>query len=186
MTPTISPELVEVIDVHGARRRHASGIDDLQQCRVEQWGLEVEYDTPHASDHAAEHVWLLPEIGLRLTRFRPRRRHSRPSASLLTAAHIEADTSSWACADLLLGLELPEQRRPRIVRSEEFGTAVAAGRIRSHEADTALRTMHRILAELSTHGDLDSWLAANGIGGGPAGLPAPRRPLQMQAHRTPR
>lgn len=170
--------------MHDARRRHASGVDDLQRCRVERWGLEVEYDTPHASDHAAEHVWLLPEIGLRLTRFRPRRRHSRPNASLLTAAHIEPDRSSWACADLVLGLELPEQRRPRIVRSEEFGTAVATGRIRSCEADTALRTMHRMLAELSTHGGLDRWLTARGIDGGSATLPTPRRPLQMQAHRA--
>ncbi|WP_461145630.1 hypothetical protein [Salinifilum aidingensis] len=174
---------MEVIDVRDARRRHASGVDSLQQCRVEQWGLEVEYDTPHASEHAGEHVWLLPEAGVRLTRFRPRRRHSRPSASLLTAAHIEADTSSWACADLLLGLELPDQRRPRIVRSEEFGSAVASGRIRRHEADTALRTMHRTLTELGAHGGLDGWLAAHGLDGS-AALPAPRRPLESQAHRV--
>lgn len=166
MSVAISPELVEVIDVHGARRRHARGVDRLQACHVEQWGLAVEYATPQEHDHSAEVVWLLPRAGLRLTRYRPRRRHSRPSSSLLTAARIEPDTYSWTYADLMLGLELPERQLPRIAHADNFGTAVADGRIRQYEADYALRTVHRTLEELSQHRDLAHWLAHHGIADG--------------------
>lgn len=135
----------------------------LDVCRFERWGLALECPTPEDPTHEAEISWLLPEPGLRLTRYRPRRRHSRRGPSQLTAVHIERDTRSWRTTDLLLGLQVPDHGAARIVQSEEFADAVATGIIRPGEADYAFSTVHRTLEELSRHRDLNQWLAHRGI-----------------------
>ncbi|MEV0052349.1 hypothetical protein AB0L88_38080 [Saccharopolyspora shandongensis] len=164
MSAAISPQLVEVIDVFSSQRRQSSGVvAQLEVCHVERWGLSVECPTPEAADHAAEITWLLPDLGLRLTRFRPRRRHSRRGPSLLTAVHIERETRSWTTTDLLLGLEVGEHGRPRITRAADFAAAVGNGLIRLSEADYALRTVHRTLDEVTRHRDINQWLAHRGI-----------------------
>jgi predicted RNA-binding protein associated with RNAse of E/G family len=130
---------------------------------VERWGLAVECPTPDAPEHDAEITWLLPDLGLRLTRYRPRRRHSRPGPSTLTAVRIERETRSWTTTDLLLGLEVEDGGRARIAHATEFATAVATGALRLSEADYALRTVHRTLEEVTRHRDLNQWLAYRGI-----------------------
>lgn len=164
MAAAISPQLVEVIDVFSSQRRHPSGyVHQLEVCHVERWGLAVECPTPEAADHAAEITWLLPDLGLKLTRFRPRSRHSRPGPSTLTAVHIERETRSWTTTDLLLGLEIQDRGRARITHAAEFATAVATGALRLSEADYALHTVHRTLDEITRHRDLNQWLAYRGI-----------------------
>ncbi|MGP4018830.1 hypothetical protein [Saccharopolyspora sp. 5N708] len=164
MSAAISPQLVEVIDVFSSRRRQPSGfVAQLDVCHVERWGLAVECSTPDAEEHDAEITWLLPELGLRLTRFRPRSRHSLPGPSTLTAVHIERETRSWTTTDLLLGLQIGDYGRARITHAAEFAAAVASGMIRLSEADYALRTVHRTLEEVSRHRDINQWLAHRGI-----------------------
>ncbi|QUH00618.1 hypothetical protein HUO13_07120 [Saccharopolyspora erythraea] len=159
-----SPRLVDVIDLFSARRSHSSGaVMGLDVCRVEPWGLSLECSTPEDPAADSEVTWLLADLGLKLTRHRPRRRHSRRGPSLLTAVHIERDTRSWTTTDLLLGLEVPDQRPARIAQYEEFADAVSGGLIRLSEADYALRTVHRTLEEISMHRDLNQWLAHRGI-----------------------
>ncbi|MDA3628741.1 hypothetical protein [Saccharopolyspora oryzae] len=156
--------MVEVIDVFSSQRTHPSGfVHQLEVCHVEQWGLAVECPTPDAPDHAAEITWLLPDLGLRLTRYRPRSRHSRPGPSTLTAVRIKPETRSWTTVDLLLGLEVEDRGRARITHAAEFATAVATGALHRSEADYALRTVHRTLNEVTRHRDLNQWLAHRGI-----------------------
>lgn len=123
----------------------------------------MECPTPDAPDHAAEITWLLPDLGLRLTRYRPRSRHSLPGPSTLTAVRIEREPRSWTTTDLLLGLEVQNGGRTRITHAAEFATAVATGVLRREEADYALRTVHRTLDEVTRHRDLNQWLAYRGI-----------------------
>ncbi|WP_223839296.1 hypothetical protein [Saccharopolyspora pogona] len=164
VTAAFSPQLVEVIDVFSSQRRQPSGsVAQLEVCHVERWGLAVECPTPEAPDHDAEITWLLPDLGLRLTRYRPRRRHSRPGPSMLTAVHIERETRSWTMTDLLLGLEVGDHGRARITHATEFAAAVGNGLIRLSEADYALRTVHRTLDEVTRHRDINQWLAHRGI-----------------------
>ncbi|MBB5156543.1 DUF402 domain-containing protein [Saccharopolyspora phatthalungensis] len=155
---------MEVIDVFSSQRRQPSGfVHQLEVCHVERWGLAVEYSTPEAAEHDAEITWLLPDLGLRLTRYRPRSRHSRPGPSTLTAVHIERETRSWTTTDLLLGLEVGDRGRARITHAAEFAAAVDGGLIRLSEADYALRTVHRTLEEVTRHRDINEWLAHRGI-----------------------
>ena len=75
---------MEVIDLFSSQRRYPSGhVHRLETCHVERWGLAVECPTPQAPEHDVEITWLLADLGLRLTKFRPRNRHSRPSPSTL-------------------------------------------------------------------------------------------------------
>ncbi|WP_223207946.1 DUF402 domain-containing protein [Actinopolyspora erythraea] len=160
----ITPQHVDVVDVAGARRHLGSGItQQLDHCRLERWGLCLERGTPDDPVHSSEVIWLLPELGLRLTRYRPRSRHARPDGSLLSAVRIDRDARSWITTDLLLGLEVPEHGAARIVNSEEFATAVSDGLLTPEEADLAVCTVHHTYEEVRLHRDVEQWLAHRGV-----------------------
>ncbi len=164
MGAVITPQLVDTIDLFAAQRSHSSGaVVPLDRCQVEHWGLSLECATPEDPAHEGEVTWLMPDLGLRLTRRRSRRRHSRREPSMLTVVHVERDTRSWTVTDLLLGLQVPDHGSARIVQAEEFATAISAGMIRLSEADYALRTVHRTFEEISRHRDINQWLAHRGI-----------------------
>ncbi|MFD5830065.1 hypothetical protein [Lentzea sp. NPDC060358] len=106
----------------------------------------------------------MPDLGLRLTTYRGRSRHSRSGPSILSAVRVECDNRHWRTTDLLLGLAIPGGSTPRIVRTEEFAAAVAGRVLRPGDADQALRTVHRALEELSNvNHNLTSWLTWHGI-----------------------
>lgn len=160
----ITPRHADVVDVFSARRHLASGItQQLDGCHLERWGLCLECETPEDPSYGSEITWLLPDPGLRLTRYRPRSRHARPEASMLTAVRIARDTRSWFTTDLLLGLEVPDDAPPRVVNSGEFAAAVSAGEINVEEADFALHTVHRTFEEIRLHRDINQWLAHRGV-----------------------
>lgn len=123
----------------------------------------MERPAPEAPEQETEVTWLLPDLGLRLLRHRPRRRHSRPGPSVLTATHIERDRHSWTATDLLLGLEIGNSGPARIAHAEQFAAAVESGTLLQSEADFALETIHRTLGEITAHRDVRQWLAYRGI-----------------------
>lgn len=160
----MTPRLVDVVDVSSGLRHHSSGTTvRLDDCHVERWGLSLRCSTLDDPRYDEEVTWLLPEYGLRLTRYRTRRRHSRGGPTLITAAWIEPDPRSWTITDLLLGLEVPDYGAARVRHSDDFGAAVSGGLIRCSEADYALRTVHRVLGEIGMHHDLADWVAALGV-----------------------
>lgn len=164
MGTVITPQLVEVVDVLNAQRFRPSGeIQQLLDCQLAPWGLFFESPAPSDSHYDSEITWVLPELGVRLSRMSTRRRHAKPGPSLLTAITAQWDAHSWHMTDLLLGIEVPTRGAARISRTEDFAQAVSAGMIRLSEADYAFRTMHRILGELGVHGALQEWLAAQGL-----------------------
>lgn len=147
-----------------ARRTPPSGpIHQLEICENEPWGLMVVCLLPQNPHHDMEITWLLADLGLKMTRFRPRDRDAAPGPSALTAASIQRDTRSWATTDLLLGLEISARGRPRVTRAAEFAAAVTTGAIRQSEADYAFDTVHRTLAEITRHRSINQWLAHRGI-----------------------
>ncbi|MBA8825943.1 hypothetical protein FHX42_003309 [Saccharopolyspora lacisalsi] len=160
----IAAQPVEVVDVFSAQRHLPSGAtQQLDDCHLEKWGLSLKCPTPQDPAHDSEITWLLPELGVRLTQYRPRSRHARREGSLVTAARIEPNTRSWTTTDLLLGLEIPEGGTTRVIHSEDFAAAVSGGAIRLSEADYALRTVLRTFDEIRLHRDLNQWLAHRGV-----------------------
>ncbi|WP_344128843.1 hypothetical protein [Saccharopolyspora halophila] len=164
MSAAVSPRLVEVIDMFTARRTHPSGqVDQLEICETEPWGLMVVCLLPHDPHHDMEITWLLTDLGVRMTRLRPRDQNAPGGPSALTAVAIQRDTRTWTTTDLLLRLEIPGQGRPRVTRAAEFASAVAQGAIRQSEADYAFSTVHRTLDEITRHRTINQWLAYRGI-----------------------
>lgn len=160
----MAPRLVDVVDVFSGLRHHPSGATvRLDDCHVEHWGLAFRCSTVDDQLPADEITWLLPEYGLRLRRYESRRRHARGEPTLISAARIEHDARSWTITDLLLSLEVPDSGATRLLRSDDFGAAISGGLIRCNEADYALRTVHRVLDEISRHRDLRHWLSYLGI-----------------------
>lgn len=160
----MAPQLVEIVDVPRAQRVHSSGAgQQLEKCHVHRWGLSLECPTPEDPVHEAEITWLLPRIGVRLTRYRTRRFQVERGPTFVSAVHVSWDNRAWSTTDLLLGLQVPERGCARIVRYDDFATAISTGVIRLSEADYALHTVHRTLEELSKHRDLNQWLAYQGI-----------------------
>jgi uncharacterized protein len=160
------PQLVDVIDTVTKVRTYSSGtVHRLTACRVEPWGLHLEFPTPEDPDIESEACWLLPADGLRLSTRRPRSRHDRNSKySVLTAVRIEHDARHWRTTDMLLGLMVMPGSVPRFTSSEDYATAVAGGVLRRVDADLALHAVHRALQQLTDHGNnLGSWLAVRGI-----------------------
>ncbi|MBE9375559.1 hypothetical protein IQ251_13985 [Saccharopolyspora sp. HNM0983] len=155
---------MEIVDIIGSQCRQPSGaVSRLDLCRVQSWGLAMERPSPEAPEQETEVIWLLPDLGLRLLRHRPRRRHSRPGPTVFTAARIESDAHSWTATDLLLGLEIGDDGPARIARAEQFAAAVESGALLQREADFALQTIHRTLGEITAHRDVRQWLAHRGI-----------------------
>lgn len=164
MGTVITPQLVEVVDVFNAQRFRPTGeVQQLLDCQLAPWGLAIETPAAPDSHYDSEITWVLPELGVRLSRMRTRRRHAKPGPSLLTAVTAQWDTYSWTMTDLLLGIEVPTEGAARISRTEDFARAVSGGMIRLSEADYAFRTMHRILGELGIYGSLEEWLAVQGL-----------------------
>lgn len=160
-----TPQLVDVVDtISGVRSYSSGGSRTLSSCYAERWGLRIEHPTPEDPFSDSEVTWLMPELGLRLTTYRPRSRHARSSPSVLSAVRVERDHRHWQTTDLLLGLAVPGGTTARIVRSEDFAAAVAGRVLRPGDADQALRTVHRTLEELSNvNHNLTSWLTWHGI-----------------------
>jgi hypothetical protein len=132
----------------------------LAFCQVEPWGLRTESPTPEDPFSDGEVIWLLPDLGLRLTHRRARSRHARTGPCTLTAVRVQRDTRSWRTTDLLLGLSVPGGTTARIVGSEDFAAAVAGRILRPDDADLALSIVHRTLEELSRCDyDVLPWLA---------------------------
>lgn len=158
-------QLSDVVNTFTSERSFSSGTTrPLSVCSVERWGLRTECPTPEHPFSDCEATWILADAGIRLTHQRPRSRHAQPTPTMVTAVRVEQDSGSWRTDDLLLGLEVPGKGMPRFARAEEFAAAVSSGTISSHNADNALRTMHRTLEELSLCGhDVDIWLARQGI-----------------------
>lgn len=160
----MTPRLVEVVDVFSRVRHHSSGVTiRLDDCHVEHWGLSFRCATVDHQPQTHEITWLLPEYGLRLRRYESHRRHARGEPTLITAVWIEHDARSWTTTDLLLSLEVPVSGATRLLRSDDFGAAIASGLIRCSEADYALRTVHRVLDEIGRHRDIRHWLSYMGI-----------------------
>lgn len=165
MRTSAKPQLVDIVDTFTAERSYSSGMSRrLTFCQVESWGLRIECPTPEDPLVESEISWLIPDVGLRLTHMRPRSRHARSGPSTLTAVRVQRDTRSWRTTDLLLGLSVPGGTTARIIGAEEFAAAVAGRVLRAGDADLALRTVHRVLEELShCYHDVLPWLTYHQI-----------------------
>lgn len=165
VSPVISHQLVEVVDTRDATRTlPPAAALPLDRCQVAPWGLQTTTVTPDDPFVLAETCWLLPEPGLRVRR---RRGHDAGAGDVIEigAARIDVAAHLWRVTDLLLGLDVRPGRAARVARHADFAAAVAGGVLTATDADEAMSTVHRVLAELAeARHDLDAWTGSLGIG----------------------
>ena len=169
MSPVVSRQLVEVVDIRSATRTlsltHDQALEQgLDRWHVADWGLHTTVLSPEDPFVLAETCWFVPDHGLRLRRRRARGGDAAGTTTEIDAVRITVDGTQWRCTDLLLGLEVVPGRPARVVRDADFAAAVAGGALSGADADEAMSTVHRVLGELvDARHDLDVWTRSLGI-----------------------
>ncbi|WP_328307796.1 hypothetical protein [Actinomycetospora sp. NBC_00405] len=170
MSPVVSHQLVEVVDIRSATRTLPLAPEEVLEQALDRWqvtegGLRTTVLSPEDPFVLAETCWYVPEHGLRLRRRRPRDTDAADVTTEIGAVRIDVDDARWRCTDLLLGLEILDGRPARVAHHADFAAAVAGGVLSATDADEAMSTVHRVLGELGeARHDLDAWTGSLGIG----------------------
>ena len=168
MSPVVSRQLVEVVDIRCATRTLPLTPDQapeqgLDRWQVAAWGLRTTVLSPDDPFVLAETCWYVPDHGLRLRRRQPRGGDAAATTEI-GAVQITVDGDRWRCTDLLLGLEVVPGRPARVVHDADFAAAVAGGVLGGADADEAMSTVHRVLGQLvEARHHLDDWARSLGI-----------------------
>lgn len=69
----------------------------------------------------------------------------------------------WVTRDLYLDVSIHQDGRPMVLDTDKYLAAVQEGLLDAQEAAQALNTLHRLVNGLLATGDLEAWLAQEGI-----------------------
>ncbi len=137
---------------------------DVDEYRLEPFGLYVARPMPGHPHLRYLESWLLPEAGLRVSRW-----HWHPGSApnhdfYVDIVDIETGPSRWRCVDHYLDIEVGDGRYARLVDIDEFVVAVQANLLDAETAQRALERAYRCVDGLAHHGyDLAAWLRSQGI-----------------------
>lgn len=155
----------EVFDLDAATNTDPKRIPrDVEEYRVEPFGLYMARPTPGRAQFHYIESWLLPAQGLRVTDFWFSEGHERDQDFYLDVARIERGERQWRARDLYLDIVLRTGKDATVIDTDELLAANRAGLV--DEADTlfALDTAFATVDALARHGhDLHRWLATLGI-----------------------
>lgn len=161
----VHPPKVEVFDLRRGTNTDPKGHERVvDEFRLTSAGLYVARDVVDHHRFAALETWLLPDAGLRVTRWHLRPGQQPNQDEYLDVADIEQDGDVWRTRDLYLDVELHRGRRADLVDVDEYVAAVAAGLLDEATAQRALRTAHATAEGLARNRyDLAAWLLEHGI-----------------------
>ncbi|MBE9375558.1 DUF402 domain-containing protein [Saccharopolyspora sp. HNM0983] len=161
----VHPPKVEVFDLRAGTNTDPKGHErTVDEFRLTSAGLYVAREVVDHHRFAALETWLLPAVGLRLTRWRLHPGLRPNQDEYLDVADIEQDGDVWRTRDLYLDIELHRGRAAELVDVDEYTAAVAAGLLDGPAAQRALRTAHVAADGLARNGyDSAAWLREHGI-----------------------
>lgn len=177
----VHPPKVEVFDLAEHTNTDPKGyVRAVTRYRLEPFGLYLARPAPGHPRIAAIESWLLPSLGLRVTRWYWHPGHEEDIDFYLDMVDIEAGERRWRTVDHYLDVVVRDRRGADLLDIDEFVVAVQAKLL---GADTAERAMQRACATvegLARHQyDLSNWLRDNEIelswDGKPAEDPVPGR-----------
>lgn len=116
-------------------------------------------------DHPRIHFMerhILPELGLLVNRFTGSDWVAHNQYYVDVAAITPGETR-WVTRDLYLDVSIHQDGRPMVLDTDEYLAAVQEGLLDAQEAAQALNTLHRLVNGLLATGDLEAWLAQEGI-----------------------
>jgi len=161
----VHPPKLEIFDVTAGTNTDPKGVErDVEEFRVEAFGLYMARPTPGRAQFRYLESWLLPDLCLRVTDFWFNPGHGRDQDFYLDVVHVEQDGARWLATDLYLDLVLTEGRGVRVVDTDELLAATGAGLLSADAACRALETAYATVDALASHKyDLGAWLAGEGI-----------------------
>ena len=161
----IHPPKIEYFDLDARSNTDPKGFDrPVDEYRVTPAGLYMFRPVPGHPQLAAFESWLLPAVGLRVTRqsFRPGR--ERDYDFYVDVVEIDCHDTVWRTVDLYLDLLVRTGRGVEVLDTDELLAAVRAGLVDAERADRALRGAFAAVAGIAAHGhDVVRWLAAVGL-----------------------
>ena len=136
----------------------------VDEFRVEPFGLYMARSMPGHPRLRDVESWLLPELGLRVSRWGWQPGHEQDLDYYLDVAEIDPGGTRWRTIDLYLDVEVGNARWARLLDIDEFVLAVQAKLLDAATAQRALETAHAAVDGLARHSyDLDRWLREKGI-----------------------
>ncbi|MCR3722295.1 hypothetical protein LY15_004293 [Prauserella flava] len=160
------PPKRETFDVAAGTNTDPKGVvRDVDEYRVEDFGLYMARPTPGRRQFRYLESWLLPSLGLRISDFWFNPGHERDQDFYLDVVGVTTDRGgAWHTTDLYLDLVLRQHRGVDVIDTGELLEAVQDGLVSCGEATGALETAYSTVGALARHGhDLGAWLATQGI-----------------------
>ncbi|MPY98907.1 MAG: DUF402 domain-containing protein [Actinophytocola sp.] len=159
------PPKVEVFDLDTHTNIDPKHIRrDVDEFRVEPFGLYMARPTPGRRQFHYIESWLLPEQGLRVTDFWFTEGHERDQDFYLDVVRVERGERQWRTRDLYLDIVLRTGKDTTVLDADELLAASHAGLIDDADTLFALGTAFSTVDALARHGhDLHRWLATQGV-----------------------
>jgi predicted RNA-binding protein associated with RNAse of E/G family len=126
------------------------------------WGLYMARPTPGRDQFHYLESWLLPSLGLRVSKFHFNPGHERDQDYYLDVGRYLVEGRVWHAEDLYLDLVLRTAAGASLIDVDELFEAVRQGLVPSATAVGAVQTAVAAIDGLARNGyDLDRWLATH-------------------------
>ncbi|GAB2959127.1 DUF402 domain-containing protein [Amycolatopsis acidiphila] len=158
---TVHPPKIETFDVAAGTNTDPKGtVRQVEEYRVEPFGLYVARPTPGRAQFHYLESWLLPGLGLRLTDFWFSAGHERDQDFYLDVVTVDRDGDVWRSTDWYLDLVVRDGRGLEVLDTDELLAASTAGLLSPADARRALEVAYDTVAGLAAHGyKVRDWLS---------------------------
>lgn len=139
-------------------------VREVDEYRVTPFGLYMARSMAGHRVLSYVESWLLPEIGIRASRWRWLPGYELDQDYYLDIVDVETGATQWRTLDYYLDITVRVGRDARVVDTDEFLTAARADLIEPAAAQRALEHTYAAVDGLARHGyDLQEWLREKGM-----------------------
>ncbi|GAB3903726.1 DUF402 domain-containing protein [Kibdelosporangium lantanae] len=168
--PHIHPPKVELFDVAGMVNTDPKGFRrDVDEYRRTGFGLYMARPMAGHPHLAYIESWLLPEFGLRVSKWRPKPGRVREDF-YIDLVDIDPDfgartgSTVWRVVDAYLDILVYTGDRLEVLDTNEVLAALESGLIAAGTAQRALERTYRTVEGITRYGyDVGAWLADSGV-----------------------
>ncbi len=160
--PPIHPPKRETFDLVARTNTDPKGIvREVDEYRVQPWGLYMARPTPGRAQFHYLESWLLPDLGLRASVFHFTPGNERDQDFYLDIGRISVGPDRWHTEDHYIDLVVRTGQGTELVDADELFEAHAHGLVTTETAEAALRSAVTAVDGLAAHGhDLNAWLSS--------------------------
>ena len=132
-------------------------------------GKQLSYGLAFTSEEhpllAAIEAHVLPNLGIRVSRFKRRREHAVDDYDYyVDIVNVVERGERWVVRDLYLDVLVFEGEQAKILDTDEYLAAITEGHLEADEAAYALETAHTLLNKLAQHEyNLEMYLQTEGV-----------------------